>query len=397
MDKSGDPLPPPPKVVAGQRFELTDPPLVGTSPAGQRFYLGGFSGLKYLGKDQDGNLRFLTHTDRGPNAEEVEKGSRTLRPFLLPGFQPRLVFLVADLKTGTLKVEKEIPLQRPDGKKLSGIPQLAGQEEPIDSLGKPLPLDPYGMDLEGVALTADGSFWMVEEYGPTVARFSPDGKLRETLKPGRGLPKVLDQRRLNRGFEGAAIIGHRLYAILQSPLDNPRSDGQKNSKASKLIRIIDVDLLGRRTLGQYVYGLTDGDRVGDLAFEEAGSFLVIEQDGKAGKKSTKKIYRAQMDGATNLQLLSERVAGPGGSLEGSEKLEALGVVALKKFLALDLAAAGVNEEKVEGIDLVEDSFLAVVTDNDFGVNGELDKATGRVPEKNEKSALYLFPAEMWKP
>jgi 3-phytase len=237
------------------RLELKDPPLLGTTPAGDRLYLGGFSGLRYLGKSPSGKLRFLTHTDRGPNADEVkDKPAKTKkRPFLLPSFQPRLVIVEADPAAGAFTVEKQILLKRPDGKKLSGIPQKAGQEVPMDSVGKDIPYDPYGMDLESVAVGPDGSYWVADEYGPTVARFSADGKMLEALKPGNGLPKIFEQRRHNRGFEGAALFGKRLYVMMQSPLDNPQSEKEKNSKKSSVIRIAEVDIVGRRTLGQYVY------------------------------------------------------------------------------------------------------------------------------------------------
>lgn len=382
------------------KMELKDPPLIGSTPAGQKIYLGGFSGLRFLGRSKDGKLRFLTHTDRGPNTEEYEENGSTIRPFLLPSYQPRLILLEGDPEAGTLRVEREILLRRPDGKRLSGIPQNKGQEEPIDSLGKKVPLDNYGMDLEGVTQAADGSFWMVEEYGPTIARFSADGKLLETLKPGKGLPRVLEQRRLNRGFEGAALFGDRFYAILQSPLDNPVSAGEKNSKNSRIVRIVEVDLKGRRTLGQYAY-VTDNknsDKIGDLALEGPRSLLVVERDGKSGSGSFKRIFRVSLVEATNLQLLPERVAGAGGSLEGMDPddLPKNGITPVSKELVIDLAEAGVVEEKVEGIDIVEDTMLAVIIDNDFGLDGTLDKSTGRAGMKSEKPAIYLIPDGIWK-
>lgn len=387
-----------PKMVEApklQRFEFAEPPLLGSTPVGQKIHLGGFSGLRYLGRNAKGNLRFLTLTDRGPNAEEFEENGTEKRPFLLPAFQPRVLFLEADLAAGRLLLEKEVMLRRPDGKPLSGLPQKQGQEVAVDSAGKGLPLDPYGMDLEGIALAADGSFWVVEEYAPSITHFSAEGKFLETLKPGSGLPKVLEQRRRNRGFEGAALFNNRLYAVLQSPLDNPRSEKEENSKNSRLTRIVEVDVLGKRTLGQYAYLLEDKkNKIGDVAVESARTLLVVEQDGK----SFRKVFRVSLHGATNLQLAPERIGGPGGSLEGLDEdaLRAAKVTVVTKEEVLDLSAFGVKEEKIEGIDLVDDGRLALVIDNDFGLSGEWDKATGRVEFKEEPSALYLFPAGSWK-
>lgn len=375
------------------RLELKDPPMIGTTPAGDRIYLGGFSGLRYLGKSPAGKLRFLTHTDRGPNADEAkDKATKTKkRPFLLPAFQPRLLLLEGDPATGTLTVEKQILLLRPDGKKLSGIPQKVGQEAPMDSLGKDLPYDPYGLDLESVALAADGSYWLGDEYGPTVARFSAEGKMLETMKPGNGLPKIFEQRRPNRGFEGAALLGNRLYVMMQSPLDNPKSEKEKNSKHSSVIRIAEVDVAGRRTLGQYAYVLDGGNRIGDIALEGPRHLLVIEQDGKGYRR----VFRANLERATNLQLLSERIAGPGGPIETSEDLASLGVVPAEKEEVADLTAAGLTEQKVEGIDIA-DGYLAITIDNDFGLNGEWDSKTGKAGFKAEPSVIYLLKPGSWK-
>lgn len=380
------------------RMVLKDPPLLGTTPAGDRIFLGGFSGLRYLGKSKDGRLRFITLTDRGPNADEVKVKSADgqkleKRPFLLPGYQPRFIYLLGDPATGTLTIERQVLLRRPDGKTLSGLPQKTGQESAVSTTGEALPLDPYGMDLEGIAPAADGSYWIVEEYGPTLARFSAEGKLLETMKPGNGLPKVFEQRRNNRGFEGMAILGNRLYAIIQSPLDNPRSEKEKNSKRSSVVRIAEVDLAGRRTLGQFAYLLEGGDRIGDIAIEGPRNLLVIEQDGKGYRR----VFRANLENATNLQLLTDRVVGPAGTLESMNKeaLAEAGILPATKEEVIDLDGAGVKESKVEGIDLVEDS-LAFVIDNDFGLNGDWDQATGKVGFKDEPSAIYLFPAGSWK-
>lgn len=377
-----------------KRMELAAGGALGKSGINQKLSIGGFSGLRFLGKAGDGRLRFLTLTDRGPNAAEQLEGDQIIRPFTMPEFQPQIVYLLADPARGTLEVEKTIPLRRPDGKPLSGLPARAGGEVPVDIKGQPLAYDPYGMDPEGIALNEDGSFWIGEEYGPSLAHFSSEGQLQQVLRPGQGLPKVFAQIRINRGFEGVTLGNGRLYGMLQSPLDNPRSPGQENSAKSHLVRIVEIDPVERKTLAQYAYLLGPGkaDKIGDIAFSSSGEFFAIEQNGKVGEKSVKKIFRFRLDKASNLQLMAEKLAGPGGSLETTKKkdLAAAGVVVAEKQEVCDLAALGVKESKAEGIDFVDDKTLAVIVDNDFGLEGEWDKAAGKVSLKDEKPTLYLI-------
>ncbi len=378
-------------------MKLLDPPVVGITAAGQEIQLGGFSGLQYLGKNEAGKYRFLTHTDRGPNAGDVKENGETKRPFLLPHYQPRLLILVADPAAGTLTVEKQILLKRPDGKPLRGIPQQKGHEVPVDIGGKRLAFDPYGMDLEGVAQSSNGDYWMVEEYGPSILHFSSDGRLLEMWKPGSGLPQVLEKRHLNRGFEGVTISGDKLYAVMQSPLENWPLDTPKKEKKSVVVRIVEFDTKKRVTSAQYAYVLESHktNKIGDISVESPGTLLVIESNGKVGAKADKRVYRAKLLGATNLQLMPERLVGAEGLLEGldAEGLLAQGIAPAKKEEVLDLAANGFAEEKAEGLAMVDEDYLAVVLDNDFGLDGSWDTTTKRMGLKDEKSTLYFFP---WK-
>lgn len=379
------------------RFELKNPSSLGKAVSGQNIKLGGFSGLRYLGRNSDGKYRFLTHTDRGPNPEPYTENGKSVRPFLLPKFQPRIIYLEADPKTELMEVVKEIPLTNSDGRPLTGIPQNSKQENPVDNFGKSLPFDPNGMDLEGIALADDGSFWMVEEYGPSILHFSPQGRLLELLRPESGLPKVLKFRRTNRGFEGATRYENSLFAMMQSPLDNPQSDNFANSKKSQIVRLLEVDLVRQSTSAQYAYVLESNkiDKIGDIASVSRNKLLVIEQDGKMGADSSKKVYLVNLQGATNLQLLSEKFVGPNGSLEtmNPKDWKKNKIVPVQKREILDLKNLGVMEEKVEGIDLVDSKFVAVVVDNDFGVGGDLDQKTGLAKDTQATSALYLFPID----
>ncbi len=330
------------------RFEFKSEIPIGKTKDGKKLFLGGFSGLRFLGKNANGELRFLANTDRGPNADSFEKDGKVYRPFVLPEFQPRILYLVANPQTQELRLEKMIPLLKPDGRSLTGVPSRAGVEVGLDPHGNPLPIDPYGLDAEGIAPGDGGTYWISDEYGPSLALFSPEGKLLEQLKPGEGLPKVFERVRINRGFEGLARHEDKLYAMAQSPLDNPRSVGEANAKKSSLVRILEVDLREKRTSAQYAYllGPGDADKIGDIAVDRAGNLLVVEQNGKTGQGGIAKVFRYRFTGATNLQLLPDRIVGPGGSLEllSPKEREALGVAAGFKEEVCDLRALGVHEE-----------------------------------------------------
>ena len=70
------------RAAANHRHLRMDEPAVDRQrprPA-RRSTLGGFSGLAFEGMTRDGKLKFITHTDRGPNGEPTG----IMRPFLLP-------------------------------------------------------------------------------------------------------------------------------------------------------------------------------------------------------------------------------------------------------------------------------------------------------------------------
>ncbi|MDI9819418.1 MULTISPECIES: esterase-like activity of phytase family protein [unclassified Legionella] len=365
-----------------EKYELTDAPEIGITHAGQKLMLGGFSGLRFLGENSRGALLFITHTDRGPNPEVIYEKDRIHRPFLLPAFNPRLVFLEVDRSRKSIRVIKQIGLKNFEGHNMTGLPQEENHEHPVDSYGNDLRLDPQGMDLEGIEVAPDGSFWMVEEYGPSIAHFSPEGQLLELFKPGSGLPEVLRQRQLNRGFEGLALQGDKLFAIMQSPLVSLK-------KNSKVVRLIEFDLQVKNTTGQYVYLLeSNTDRVSDMVTLDAEHFLILEQG-----KDAKKVFLISLVNSTNIHSLPDKKISSHTMLENLEpsSLGEAGVVTVNKKGILDLASLGIKGKKIEGISIVNSNYIAVMTDNDFGLDGTLDMKSGRAGYTNKNSTLYLIP------
>ena len=277
---------------------------------------------------------------------------------------------------------------------MQGTPGLAlADEAPIDLRGQALPLDPWGADLEGVVRTPDGHFWMGDEYRPSLYEFNARGQLMARYIPagaaaaGAGgteaLPAVYNQRRENRGFEAIAYADGKIYAFVQSPLDNPDVANDANSKASRNVRILAFDLATRQVAGEYLYILEGGssDKIGDAVAMGDGRFLLVERDSATGTGAKKAVYRIDLNAATDLSTLGADVTGPGGSLESLNEaaLETAGIRPVRKELYVDLVAAGYTfADKPEGLALVDAHTLAVINDNDFGLSGGFDPATGKL-------------------
>jgi hypothetical protein len=399
-------------------YQFSNLPVLGTTQAGQAIQLGGFSGLFFEGTTANGNFKFIVNTDRGPNGEE--RNSR--RPFLLPNFAPELIRFELESTSGQLSITERIQLKASPTKLLTGLPNTAiaggnantpyNDEIPLDLFGNMLPLDPLGGDLEGIAVAADKTFWLVDEYRPAIYhfdssgvlidRFVPKGTAAATGQPAgtfgtEVLPEVLAQRRQNRGFEAVAFQDGNIYAFVQSPLRNPTSLSNSTLNGLQNIRFVEFDP-ATQTTRQFLYvmdnpnlggtGNSRADKLGDAVAIGNGEFLIVERDDDAIdsdplSKIEKKVYRFSLDDATDISTLSGSIdLGQGVSKTIDQmtatELAIAGVQPVNKVLHVDLAAAGYNTvEKVEGLTVIDADTIAVINDNDFNVaNITIDNTTG---------------------
>jgi len=387
-------------------FKQADMPAIGTTLGGQEIFLGGFSGLHFEGKDPvTGNLKFITHTDRGPNAEPTG----LLRPFLLPDFAPEIVRFKLN-RQGKLKLTERIQLQRAPGDLLTGLSNLTlpggtansayNDETPVDLLGNELPLDPLGGDFEGIVTDPrDGSFWMCDEYRPAIYHFDTNGVLinryvsigtaaAADAVPGtygeEVLPAVIAQRRQNRGFEAIAWDNGKIYAFVQSPARNPVTLPNGTLNASKNVRVVEFNPTNLVTK-QYMYVMDNpnlgadpnsrADKIGDAVSFGNGEFLVVERDDDAVPDDDvtvieKKVYRFNLAGATDVSGQDGLIGSTGKTVDQLTVAEMLanGIRPIEKILHIDLNAVGYNQvEKVEGVTIIDPWTIAVINDNDFGV------------------------------
>ena len=344
---------------------------------------GGFGSA--LAVDAAGK-RFYLLTDRGPNVDGALADSKI---FPIPDYTPRI---------GEFHIEGEelvrarvIQLTRNDGSPVSGLPTPAGPgatgETALALDGTVIAARDGGMDAEGLAVLRDGSFWVAEEYGPTLVHFDRTGREIERIGTADegGLPAVLARRRPNYGIEAlAAMPSGRLVAVLQSPLDNPRESG----RASRAVRLLVIDPASRSSR-QLVYELDDPSyMVSAVAAVSDDEVLVVERDdlfpGDPERPSRqKRVYRVSPSGATDVSEAANDASGRrwnGKTLEAlsdAERREAA-IVPVGKELAADLLALGYPHDKPEGIAYLGDDRVAISNDDDFGV---VDGAGGIVPKR----------------
>lgn len=351
-----------------QVYTLNSALVVGKTKSGQDLTIGGFSALNFE-KSENGKLYFWTITDRGPNGIEQKDGAR---PFLLPQFSPLVVKLSLDPKQNNFEVESFRNIKNKEGLALTGLPPVETSdkkmESAIDILGFKLEPDNSGVDSEGLCRMQD-SFFVSEEYGPDLLQFDGDLKLVHRWFPEYGLPADFNKRKLNRGLEGLACSDHYAYLMLQSPLKTKaKSDKDK-------IRLTKFDPKKSQVVNTYYYPIDSNvaDKIGDLALIKDEQFLVIEQNGKLGsKEGFRKIYKIDLSKKDKKNILT-------------------------KELIIDLNEVGFDYvEKIEGIAVVDANTIALITDNDFGIDGNIDLKSGRVAFK-EDTKTYLGLVHLLKP
>ncbi len=370
------------ELVYPEKAVATDPKVL-SDVNGVKVYNGGYGSS--MAQDPSDKSVFYLLTDRGPNIDGTEKDSKV---FATPTFAPQIGKF--RMKNNTLTLESVIELKNKDGVKLNGLPNPEGKggsgEKALGVDGKDLGKSEDGIDSEGLARAADGSWWVSDEYGPHIVHFDASGKEIERINPwstGKTLPLVFAKRRPNRGMEGLTITpdGKTLVGIMQFPLYNPSKDAIKNSLA---IRIVTLDIASGATK-QYVYMMerTDLQAVSEIAAVTNSTFIVLERDGEYATEATrstvfKKIYKIDLSDATDISDANNTANGKlfdGKTVEELKDAATLAKYNIKpvsKTLVADLMT-DIKElyphDKAEGLAIINPSMIAVCNDDDFGVTG----------------------------
>jgi hypothetical protein len=316
------------------------------------------------------------------------KVSSVARPFMAPSFNPEIILIRTNSNTKGLDIVQRIPLKYDESRLLTGLPNTEkldkrdGDEYPVDNLGKPLAFDLMGIDSEGLTIDSEGNFWVSEEYRPSILKFSKEGVLIKRFVPEKfkgsdakivkALPDIYSSRQLNRGFEGITFKNGKLFAVMQSPLN------LKNDKNKNVIRILEFDPKTEKSSAEYMILLADKlvDKIGDINVLNDDIIYVL-QNGLTGENGYHKVFRIR-----NLN----PIKGEPEKLELS-KLEKSYQQPIE---ILDLSKAGFDMEKIEGLAPIDANTLAIVNDNDFGLNGGIDRQKGTVPMAPDRNTVLAI-------
>ncbi|MER5203781.1 esterase-like activity of phytase family protein [Streptomyces sp. NPDC002825] len=347
---------------------------------------------------------YWTVTDRGPNGQ-ISVGKDKRRTFPVPGFDPAIVKIrtVGD----RIQVLKAIPLTTASGAPVTGLPNQPGRDEAPYTFdaSTPLPYNPNGLDTEGLVRDRDGSFWLVDEYGPSLVHVSAKGRvLARHVPKGLGLtgtdypvveslPSIFLQRKTNRGFEGLALLPDGdLVLGLQSPLLNPDKVSGENSRTTRLLRFSPRE---NRVTAEYAYRFDTVDAVepGQTKTSElklsalvavgGDRLLVQERTDKAARLYEVRLRR----GSDILGSAWDTAAGP--TLEQLDDAAAAEVPVLGKRLVIDLNTVEGVPGKIEGVAVEGSSTLVLLNDNDFGMTDgpEAFDANGRLVDSGVETTL----------
>lgn len=341
------------------------------------FKTGFGSSLAFYKIGNNGELYFYGLTDRGPNGDapnyKANDGTVSASKFFLaPDFTPKIGLIKVEKDKAT--IEKVITLKDQNSINISGLPIAKGKIGTTNEIGltdslETLPFDNKGLDPEGITFDKDGNFYICDEYGPFVIKYSKDGKELKRFYPGNGLPKILKYRIENRGCEGISLTPSGKLAVLEQSVLDIKKDGKKSASTAKFTRVVLTDPeTGKYKTFAYpidedAYKKTKDAKLGDILSLSETEFLIIEQGKDKNKQMRNLIYKVDFSNATDISDFTKDGYEPEFYQDSAD------IVMGEKTLVADLRKLGYIHEKAEGLAMLDDrQTLVVINDNDFGVD-----------------------------
>ncbi len=285
-------------------------------------------------------------------------------------------FRTANGGDGSIQVREIIQLSDPD----HHLPYPAVREG--DRLLTGADLDP-----ESFRKAADGSYWLGEEFNPSLLHFSAEGVLLaapfklaglSSVDNPSGEPATLPR---SRGFEGMAISpdGKWLYPLLEGALEG----------AGPSLNIYTFDVEKQRYLNSHAsrpsarYRLDEGAAaIGDFTMYSKTAGLVIERDSLEGKAALlKKIYKVDFEQLDEDGFLVKTLVADLLDIKDPHDLNQDGNTQFSfPFWT------------IEGLVVIDRATLGIVNDNNYPL-GQARDSSGTQPDNNE--FIFIEVAPLW--
>ncbi len=388
--------------VSMEKYKLEGLPLIGTFN-NMEFYEGGISGMIYI---PGTNMEFYLINDRGPNLvmnEHPLANGENVKLFAFPDYSPKIFH--TKLKDGNFYVKNVIPIKKPDGTTVSGLPFPGSSEEHqetawYDLEGSIAGTDLWGFDFEAIALGNNNDLWVAEEYrtsvlnidrktGEIIAIYGPE-LINEHYQP---IDTIFKYRRPNRGFESVAVTPEgKVFAMLQSPMWNPT---EEVGEVSRLVRILELNPKTGNTQ-MYLHEIPGAKneirirdwKIADMTAINNHEFLVLEH-ATQGSESLMDVYKIDIRKATPIS--SEMFNGKTPEqLINAENAREHGIEVVGKTHVLDLIANGYDSffDKPEGLTIIDAKTIAIINDNDYDADAPYKNAY--IEQPGMETYLFVF-------
>ncbi|MEM1448853.1 MAG: hypothetical protein AAGI22_07055 [Planctomycetota bacterium] len=399
------------------RTAWTAVPTLATTPAGDAIPVGGIAGIASAIELAGGSLALTVVAGAGPTLAPVETtGDSTLDlPMVDPDRQLSVDRFVVDADSGAVELSSSVRLTGTSGAAVTGranlgaVPSgLAGRDESIVDLdGSPVATSLLGARFAGATIGANGDLWLADPRrcglwrfdvtGRLIARFVPEGTPSnlgsDTLPPAFATRRVnltLEPGRRFGGFGGIAYDAGRglVAAVTRLPLDNPDDANETVSRASSIVRLVEVDASTGACVGEFALVL-DGP---DHAFEGLalgatggpfdGAYVLLE--AASDPAGARVLHALDVSGATNLRSLSPPdYAAVDAVLESTLPGDLADlptpIVPARKTPVVDLTDVGLGGSGRPSGVVTLGSDLVVTFDDDWGLaQASVAPGTGRI-------------------
>jgi hypothetical protein len=279
--------------------------------------------------------------------------------------------------TGTIQISNIIKLSDPE----SFLPYPATRSDRL--------LTGADLDPESFRRVADGSFWVGEEFNPSLLHFSAGGLLLASPFKLDGLnsegnpsnaPANLPR---SRGFEGMAIStdGRWLYPMLEGALE----DGLKGVEPGLNIYAFNIkeQLFVNKDAGtpSFRYRLDQGaTAIGDFTmFSETGGLVIERDSGERDKALIKRVYRVDIEQLDEDGFLLKTLLADLLNINDPHDLNQDG----NELFSFPFWT-------IEGLVVLNATTLGIVNDNNYPL-GQARDSSGTQPDNSEFILIEVDP------